>query len=222
MIAKQLISETIPFVRVSDKVEDVLNWMDVFKISHLPVVQHNKYLGLISEMQILDSELLSDSSIEPLINNLNDSYVLGDTHLFNVVQSLLPQKLSSIAVLDNDKKTYLGVIRFVDLSQSFFDFMSLEGIGGVISLEVNTYDYSLSQIAQIVEGNDAKILSLYVQSMNNNVLEVTLKINTTNLSAILQTFERYNYNVKTVFNTSEQENDTMQERLDMLFKYIDM
>ena len=75
--------------------------------------------------------------------------------------------------------------------------ISVQNPGGVIVLELNQNDYSVTQIGNIVEGNDAKILSLHVSSNPDSTkLEVTIKVNRENLSAILQTFNRYNYSVK--------------------------
>ena len=92
----------------------------------------------------------------------------------------------------------------------------------IIILEVNNVDYSLSQISQIVEGNDAKILSAYVANVPNSTkVEVTLKTNKEDLTRILQTFIRYNYIVKATFHQSSFEED-MRSRYDEFINYINM
>lgn len=221
MIAKNLISEIIPAAKIDDKIPAILSWMDIFKVSHLPVVDDNNYLGLISDSQIFDTntDKLSVNRYKQLFKKI---FVKEYQHIFEIIEVITKHKLSTIAVLKNDN-TYLGVIRFVDLAHEFFKLMAIENIGGVITLELNSYDYLMSEISQIVESNDAKILSHYVKTMrDNNKLEITLKINRTDLSAIIQTFERYNYNIKSIYGDNQEVNSLLKNRMDMLLKYLDI
>jgi hypothetical protein len=92
--------------------------------------------------------------------------------------------------------------------------------GGIIVLEVNSIDYSMAQIAQIVESNNAKILSSYIMSsVDSTKLEVTLKINQVELSRIIRTFERYDYIIKESYQKSEGDED-IQNRYDALMNFL--
>ncbi len=118
---------------------------------------------------------------------------------------------------------YNGVISITDLAQKFADLVAVKEPGGVIVLELNPIDYSLAQIAQIVEGNDAKILSLYVsKSPDSNELNVTLKLNRVDLSPIIQTFVRYDYNIKSVFMDDSVLKHMYDDRLELLMKYLNI
>ena len=87
---------------------------------------------------------------------------------------------------------------------------------------VNDFDYQLSQIAQIIESNDAKILSLYSENLeSNNQLKLTIKISDGKLGAVLQTFSRYDYTVQDVFSDDEINNQSKQ-RYDHLMKYLNV
>lgn len=221
MEVNNLISEIIPFVKLSDEISEVLNWMDIFKISHLPVVQENKYLGLLSDTQIFDENKI-DTKVIAYQSLLDDTFVQENQHIYEVIELAVRKKISVIPVLKQNEN-YFGVIRFVDLAQEFFKLMEIENPGGILSLELNNYDYSLSEISQIVEGNDAKILNLYVNSnKDNNRLEVTLKINKTDLSGIIQTFQRYNYKIKSIYGNNHQIDALLKDRVDMLLKYLDV
>lgn len=221
MEVKKLVSEIIPFVKLSDEISEVLNWMDIFKISHLPVVHKSKYLGLLSEAQIFDENKI-DTKVIAYQSLLDDTFVQENQHIYEVIELAVRKKISVIPVLKQGKN-YFGVIRFVDLAQEFFKLMEIENPGGILTLELNNYDYSLSEISQIVEGNDAKILNLYVGSnKDSSQLEVTLKINKTDLSGIIQTFQRYNYKIKSIYGNNNQVDTMLKDRVDMLLKYLDV
>jgi len=219
MIAKDMISEIIPSLKTSDTGITALNWMDVFKVMHLPIVNDKEFLGLISEVDIYDMNMPE----EPLGNHplsLFMPYVLEHQHVFEIMEVVSRLKLSLVPVLDI-KKNYLGVITMVDLLHYFAELSALKNPGGIIIVELNSNDYSMAQISQIVEGNDAKILSSYVTPHQDSTkLEITLKLNVTDLTSIIQTFNRYNYSIKGSFMKFDDEEDLLDERYDLLMRYL--
>jgi len=105
----------------------------------------------------------------------------------------------------------------------FAETTALKNPGGIIVLEINNNDYSLAQIAQIVEGNDAKILSTFITSHPNSTkLELTLKLNVTDLTSIHQTFNRYNYTILGSYMKHDEEEDLLEDRYNLLIKYLNM
>ena len=220
MYARDLISEDIPPLKTSDTGERALAWMDEFRVSHLPIVNNVDFLGLISESDILDF----NSSSEPIGGhslNLSRPYVFDYQHTYDVLKVMSSLKLSVIPVL-NDKEQYLGLIHLRTLLQHFAEMASMKDSGGLLVLELNSHDYSLSEIARIVESNDAKILSSYISSqIDSTKLEVTIKINRTDLSAIIQTFNRYNYTIKASFHQSEYVDD-LKDRFDSFMSFLNI
>jgi hypothetical protein len=220
MYARELISEDIPPLKTSDTGERALAWMDEFRVSHLPIVNNVDFLGLISESDILDF----NSSNEPIGGhslNLSRPYVFDYQHTYDVLKVMSSLKLSVIPVL-NDKEQYLGLIHLSTLLQHFAEMASMKESGGLLVLELNLHDYSLSEIARIVESNDAKILSSYISSqIDSTKLEVTLKINRTDLSAIIQTFNRFNYTIKASFHQSEYVDD-LKDRFDSFMSFLNI
>lgn len=220
MVAKEMISEVIPPLKTSDTGLIALNWMDVFKVSHLPIVNDTEFLGLISENDIYDLNMPE----EPLGNHrlsLLRPYVSEGQHVFEVMELLDRLKLSLIPVLDEAKR-YLGVITLMELLHYFTELSALNNTGGIIVLEMNTNDYSLAEIAQIVEANDAKILASYITTDPQSThMEVTLKLNVTDLTSIKQTFSRYNYTVAGAYLKHDDETDLLNDRLNFLFRYLD-
>ena len=220
MYARELISEDVPPLKTSDTGERALAWMDEFRVSHLPIVNNVDFLGLISESDILDF----NSSSEPIGGhslNLSRPYVFDYQHTYDVLKLMSSLKLSVIPVL-NDKEQYLGLIHLSTLLQHFAEMASMKDSGGLLVLELNSHDYSLSEIARIVESNDAKILSSYISSqIDSTKLEVTIKINRTDLSAIIQTFNRYNYTIKASFHQSEYVDD-LKDRFDSFMSFLNI
>jgi acetoin utilization protein AcuB len=221
MVAKDLISEVIPSLKTSDLGQTALNWMEIFKISHLPIVNNQEFLGLISDTDIFDM----NQPNEPIGNHtltLYKPFVTTEQHIFEVIGLASRLKLSVVPVLDS-KNNYKGVITSNDLIRHIAGISSMDQPGGIIVLEVIDRDYSLSQIAQIVESNNVKILSMYITSSpGSTLLEVTLKVNTSELVSVIRTFERYNYEVKTWVSDNDSMDRFYSERLDLLMKYLNI
>jgi len=221
MVAKDLISEIIPSLKTSDTGQTALNWMEIFRISHLPIVNNQDFLGLISDADIYDM----NQPDEPIGNHtltLLKPFVLADQHLFEVIGLASRLKLSVVPVLDENDH-FRGVITTNDLVKFIAGISSMDQPGGIIVLELLERDYSLSQIAQIIEGNNLKVLSMYITSPPDSTkLEVTLKVNSGDLSSVIRTFERYNYDVRTWVSNDDTMDRFYTERLDMLIKYLNI
>ena len=221
MLAEDLISDVVPSVKSSEKGQKALSWMDVFRVSHIPVVDNNKFLGLISDKFIYDLDLL-DKPISEHLDKINTSHVHRQQHIFEVAILMYKLKLSVIAVLDVDHY-YLGAITLYDLARRFARLFSLQEIGGVIVLEMNISDYSLTQISQIVESNDTKILSLFLNRIpGTNNMDVIMKLDKEDLSPVIQTFIRYDYNVKSVYFDNSMLNDLYKDRFDQFMRFMNI
>jgi len=221
MVAKDLISDVVPAIKTSDLGQTALNWMEIFRVSHLPIVNNQDFLGLISDTDIYDM----NQPEEPIGNHsltLLKPYVTTEQHLFEVIGLASRLKLSVVPVLDSNNH-YKGVITTSDLIRHIAGISSLDQAGGIIVLELIERDYSLTQIAQIVESNNIKVLSMYITSPPDSTrLEVTLKVNTNDLTSVLKTFERYNYDVKTWITSDDSMDRFYSERFDLLMKYLNM
>jgi acetoin utilization protein AcuB len=219
MLAKDLISDVIPSLRTSDSGQKALYWMDIFRISHLPIVNNEDFLGLISDKDIYDSNMAE----EPIGNHnlsLFSPYVTEDQHIYEVIELASRLNLTIIPVLDHNNH-YKGVITQNDLIHFFADFSALKEPGAIIVLDMNIHDYSLSQIAQIVEGNDARILSMYISSHSATTrMELTLKINRNDLTSIIQTFTRYNYTIHSTYMDHDDMDSLYENRYEMFMKYL--
>ncbi|MBL4652070.1 MAG: CBS domain-containing protein [Flavobacteriales bacterium] len=220
MIARDLITEEIPPLKPNEPALKAVSWMDEFKVSHLPVVNNREFLGIISESDLLDLDSISNSINEsgvPLIN----VFTYDHHHLFEVVKILSDHNLSVIPVL-NDKDQYIGSITIAKLMKVIAEMSVVSDAGGIVELELNVNDYSLAEVAQIVESNNAKILGSFITSHPDTTkIQLTFKTNRNDLGAILQTFNRYNYTVTAAFDTGGREED-VKNRFDSFMKYLDI
>ena len=207
-------------LKTSDTGKTALSWMEEYKVSHLPIVNNQEFLGLISELDIYN---LNDFD-EPLGNHklsLNNPYVFDSQHIYDVLKLVSEQNLSLVPVL-NEKGNYLGAISLQNLVKYFARALSVDDPGGVIVLEMNYNNYSLTELAKIVEENDAKILSTFLVNHEDSArVDVFLKLNTVEISSVLKTLERYDYFVKASFGR-EDDLDDLRDRYNSLMNYLNV
>lgn len=218
MRAINLITEEIPPLMYTDTGERALSWMEEFKVSHLPVLKEGNFVGVISESDLLDQTNL-DWTLDKLFQHLPRPFVYSGDHIYQVLARVAEYKLSLIPILDNDEK-YVGCTTVHHLMTMIANTGSIKEDGGILVLEMARIDYSMAEIAQIVEGNDAKILSSYIMSSPDSTnVEITLKINTIELDRIIRTFERYDYIIKASFQKSQYSED-LKFRYDALMNFL--
>lgn len=218
MIASELISYDIPPLKLSDTGAKALDWMEEFKTSELPVVDKGKYVGLISEAKILDKNKI-DKLIAAYDFAFNKPCANQGQHLFEVISLIVQNDISVLPVV-NEKNQYLGLITIKRVIQFFSQVVSVANIGSILTLELNINDYSLAEISKLVESEDAKILASFITSLpDSKKMELTLKINKTEISRILHTFERFNYSVVASYNESEYHKD-LQNRYDEFMRFL--
>ena len=218
MQANTLISSSIKSIHPVEDGNRALQMMDQFRIHHLAIVKNNYFLAVISDKEIMnwDSE---DESIEEHLNNLASPYVKYNQHLFDIIEVLETNNLSVVPVLD-EKNHYLGVVTSRKLMYSIAKSATIQSAGGVIVLEMNNTDYSLTEIASIVESNNTKILSSYIISKPNSTnIEVTIKLNKQDITAIIKDFERREYKVSASYKEEEADGN-FPERYESLMRFL--
>ena len=220
MHAVDLITNEIPPLRPNDTVARALDWMEEFKVSHLPVVEAQRLVGLVKDSVLIDRND-SKALVESIMERVEVPFVRGGQHIYDVMKLLVERGLTVVPVLDMNGM-YLGAVNEHMALRRLAEVTNLREPGSLVVLELNMNDYSLQEIARIVEGNDARVLSVYCHTIaETNRLEVTLKINREDISDILQTFERFEYEVKTTFQGSRFHED-LRGRYDELMRLINL
>jgi CBS domain-containing protein len=219
MFVQSCIDTSIPFIRPADKAGYALELMEEFKADHLAVVDNSALLGMISEKMLLevDDELV----VETLKDSLLPYKVEEGSHLFDVLKKAAEYGTYFLPVISVENE-YLGVTTPQKILNTLTQQSSLATTGGIIVLELETKNYSLTEISKIVESNGAMILhSMMATSVNQNYMQVSLKINKNDLKDIQLAFERYRYSVVAVIHQSEYEVQ-LKERFDSLMRYLEV
>lgn len=219
MIAENLISHDILPLHTTDTGDEALGIMNDYYLRHLPLVENGELLNIISEDQILDEDaLLAVGTYEVPQQPI---FVRSSDHLYDVMRLLAAHNLTAIPVLNEERK-FVGLVTLEKLIRFFAESGSFREPGSIIVLEMGRHDYSLAEIARIVEGEGAVILSSFLQSFaESNRIEVTIKLNAQQINSILATFERFNYEIKASFNEVELQN-VLRERYDSLINYLNI
>lgn len=220
MYAHELISPALSSVKSSDPIQKAIDKMAEFHVNHIPIVDSNKYMGLITDYDILE---VNNHNLPAAALNLSlySPFVFEEQHVYDVIRLFYEQKLSVLPVLDSNRN-YKGLISINKIIEHLATLTSAKEPGGIIVLEVDNRNNSLSQIAQIVESDNAQILSSFVESFPDSTkLEITIKLNRTEISSIIAAFLRYNYVVKATFNDVKFFDNT-SDRYDQLMNYLDI
>ena len=220
MIAKELISIHIPSISRNDDGEKALLIMDENRVSHLAVVDNGQYHGLISDTEIydLDDTFVPINKLKPVLMNTS---VKQYDYIYDILGIFAENNITALPVLD-DNEQYLGVIGQEQIVKALRKITNANEPGGVIVLGLNVRDYSMVQVSQIVESEGLKILSAYTSSQNNSLkMDLVLKINKSDLSSVIASFDRFNYEIKAYFHESSHEED-LQSRYDQFLKYLNI
>ncbi len=216
---KQLLNDINP-VKSQEKVKDVLNLMKEFKFSHLPVIEEDKrYLGLLCEDDLLEAE----NEDKPLIHYLRffRAYAASiNSNLFEVIKIIGQANLSLLPIVDQEG-IYRGYLSPLKVIRSLACQLTFSETGGVLILELAIRDFQLSQISQIIESEDAKIMGVHLMQVEKDKFHLNLKINQKGSKPHSKTFERYNYKVVKVFHENLFD-DTLGNRYQFLLKYLNV
>ena len=219
MLNNQILKSGYPTVHLYDKVSLVLSLMEDFDIQHLPVVDADLFVGIISKADLLDTnENYTVASLQELLVNVcakSDDYFLTSLNL------LKEHHLSLIPVL-SDKGEILGVINQEVLLTSLYHFLGGDEQGGIIVLEIDKRHFSFGEICRLIETNDAMIMQINtsVQSETGKIL-ATIKINKMEVSDIVATFQRFDYDVKYYFG-EEHYNNELKDNFNHLMNYLNI
>lgn len=217
MLARELVSESLPPLRPEDSLGRAAAWMEEFRVSHLPVVQGHEFLGLIFEEELFETNEPTDTISSGRVP-LRHIYVEGYRHTLDVLRFMAEAQVSVLPVLDENK--YIGAIVQKDLLLRFASIWSFKAPGGVVVLEMPSRDYSVARIAHLVESQNTGIMSVYAdQNSETGLMEVTLKFNKMDLSAVEAALLQHGYTVKALYHESPDKDD-LRLRYELLMSYL--
>lgn len=220
MTVKTLIARDIPPLSPKQIGREAFILLGDYHVKHLPVVDGGKLIGMLSEEDIFNHKL-SDPVGTYDLALLRRVAVLEDEHIFEAIRLMGDQRLTVIPVVDSEDN-YQGLVMQNDLLRAFAQMASFTEQGAVLVLQMPRRDYSLSTVSRIIEEENIKILSAFVSSTADpETVELTLKLNRTELSRAIASLERHEYEVKETFGDLER-NDLIRERYDSLMHYLNL
>jgi predicted transcriptional regulator len=218
MLTRELLSQTLPHLRLQDKVYQALQLMNDNNVTHLPIVEAEKFIGVISEEDLLQAEN-DNAELSELQQSFSDISVKDDEHFLKAVQLAADSGLSVVPVV-NEENELVGPLAYIELLKFSSEFMSLSEPGGLIVLEMESNQYSFGEISKIVETNDAQITQLNTSNDGETgMMQVTIRINKPEVSDIVATFQRYDYTVKYFFGEELYGNE-LRSNYDNLMNYL--
>jgi CBS domain-containing protein len=218
MLTGNLQTQTLPYLRLSDKVYQALELMNENHVGHVPIVEGDKYLGMISEQDLSEAEN-DRATLEQFQQSISVASVKEDEHVLKAIQIAVENGLTVVPIVGEDN-FLLGVVTYPDLLKYSSEFMSLNDPGGLIVLEMDSKNYSSNEVSRLVESNDAQITQLNTSiDPKTGLMEVTIKINKLEVSDIVSTFQRHDYNVKYFFGEELYENE-LRTNYDNLMNYL--
>jgi len=208
----------IPAFEINGSLSDVIDFFKDSIYSHIAVVENGTYLGALGENDLEDFD--GEQKVEQYRYDLDSFFVRKETNWLDVLETFARNEANLVPVLD-DRGRIDGYYDLTDVVSVFIDTPFFTEPGGIIVLAKGIKDYSFSEIAQIVESNNTKLIGGFITDSKNDVIQITIKIASSNLNDILQTFRRYNYNI--LFgNTDDQFLEDLKERSDYLDKYLNV
>lgn len=217
MNAINLISYSIPLLKTSTTGQEALDLMSDHYVQHLPIVNDEQLLGLISEEDILEND--EQESIGSYQLSIQRAQVKGTDHIFDVMAQIARSKLTVIPVVDETDK-FVGVISQQDLLKFFADSFSFSETGGIIVLEMSRSDYALSEISRIVEGENVAVITSFIsRAGEENKINIHLKISDKEIYRVIAALDRYGYHVVASY-TEQPDMDVLKDRFESLMHYL--
>jgi len=212
------LNTNIKALRTTDSVADAQDLFAEYPFSHFPVLEDGVYIGCADAE---DTELMD---IEKTIGDMRysfDRFFVRDTTIWLDVLEVFAKNETNLVPVLSDENKYLGYYEITDIIKFFDQTPFLKEQGGILVVEKGAMEYSMSEVAQIVESNNGRLLGLFISESSMHKVQITVKISMGGLSEIIQTFRRYNYDIITEHQEDAYMN-TLKDRSDYLDKYLNI
>lgn len=215
---KDYITNDYKAIDANETIGSVQDFFGDLSFSHFPVIEDEIFIGSIAAEDIETFD--SDKKVNDYKYVLEHFFARTDMIWLDVLEVFAKNHTNLVPILDENNK-YVGYYKIEDIIKFFHETPFLKEPGVIIIVRKNTIDYSMSQIAQIVESNNGKLLGLFISNSDLDTIEVTIKISVGSLNEIIQTFRRYNYDIISEHN-EDNYMKSLKERSDYLDKYLNM
>jgi len=213
MSIENYIANDIKICQLSDTIGELKMIFNEQSFSYFPVENDGEYIGCISKNDAISFD--ENKTIGDFQYVLEGFFAHEDNYWLETLDIFAQNQTNILPVLDSENK-YLGYITLSSILNLFYSTPFLNEPGGIIVIEKGYRDYSFSQISQIAESHNAGILGMFISSRANDLAQITIKLSTSSLNEILQTYRRYGYTI-----ISEHQEDNFNKKLIDRSEYLD-
>ncbi len=215
---QELLNQSIPVFRIDDRVEEVKEFFEDGRFSHVAIYDDQRFLGNLSSYALYPLE--NDESLYSLIDELQSFWVGETAHWVSVFDQLLKSGADLIPVLDHSGM-HKGYYLLEDIEGMFGQSTFVQEAGEVLIISSNPSNFSVSTIVQLIEMNQGGVGGLLMTASNELVKEVAVKVNSENFTQILSELRRYDYHIDYA-PVNDLYFEQLKERSDYLTNYLDL
>jgi acetoin utilization protein AcuB len=217
MKANNAIVQNLPLIYLHDSVEHIRQVMAETHFKQIPVVDKELCLGIISESDIAD--LSNQLLLVDVKERIKKYFLFANEHLLEAIKKISFLKIQLMPVVDEQER-YLGSATAEKLLYLWNDDTSIKDAGSILILEVERKDFSMSSLCGLIEEMQVGVIYCSVNHVTEaETMEVTLKVNTSDLTPVIGILEQHHYIIKNFFNESNYLED-IKERYSGLMNYL--
>ena len=205
-------------IDIKETIEVVQDFFIEIAYSHFPVLENDIFIGCIAAEDVDTFEI--QKKLSDYRYTVEGFFVRASMSWLDVLEVFARNNSNIVPILDDTNK-YIGYYEITDVVKFLNGTPFLKEVGGIIIVEKNSNEYSMSQITQIVESNNGKLLGLFISEATNDKIQITIKITLGSMNEIIQSFRRYNYEIVSEHNEDNYLN-ILKERSEYLDKYLNM
>lgn len=209
---------TIPVFEVDDSLKEVIHFFTHSTYSHVAITENGEFMGLLGEA---DLESFQETSLIEEFRYQLETFSVSPEATWLDVLEVFTRNESNILPVVGEKNQVIGYFDLNDIVDLFTDMPFFTEPGSILVVEKPLRDYSFSEIAQIVEGNNTRLLGAFITTIENETAQITLKIGDANINEVLQSFRRYNYLIVSG-STEDKFLEELRQRSDYLDKYLNV
>jgi acetoin utilization protein AcuB len=219
MLVSEITQSSIPVLHYDDTVEEAIELLQQNNVQHLPVLNDDKYEGLLSLDELSTAQ--DSDTIASLKNKFIHVSIPANQHFLTALKIIATANVSVLPVLSQNNE-YTGTVSQQELLHALYTYLSCDEPGGIFVVEMDKQKFSVGELCRLVETNDAFVTQLNTQTEHlSGLLIVTFKINKTEISDILATLQRYEYAVRYYFGEEYYENE-LKENFENLMSYLNV
>ena len=218
MRIQSYIVNTLPVFEIKETLEGVIQFFKYTTYSHVAIAEHGKFVGVLAErdMEIFEA----DKKIEDSRHAMEVISSPFDSTWMDVLELFARNEANILPVLD-EEGSVIGYYDLTDIVAMFIEIPFFTEQGAILVVAKKASDYSFSEIAQIVESNNTKLIGAFITDARDEVVQITVKLGTGNMNEVVQTFRRYDYSI--LFGSKDDQFlKDLKQRSDYLNKYLNV